>query len=88
MPISKIYMICNAYESGFGHGVNNDGLTGDYYADPEHNEAYKIGYDAGVERSKAPTKDVKPAPKCGLCKDTGRYIEGGLSWQCYSCPGK
>lgn len=71
MPISKVYMICNAYESGFGHGVNNDGLDGDYYADPDHNEAYHIGYRAGAERSKEkipccpePSKD-----KCNQCQE-------------------
>ena len=45
----KVYMICNAYESGFGHGLNNDGLNGDYYSDSELNEAYKIGYEAGQD---------------------------------------
>lgn len=47
MPISKVYMICNAYESGFGHGIKQDEQTGDYYADPECNEAYHLGYAQG-----------------------------------------
>ena len=24
--VSKVYMICNSYESGYGHGLANDGL--------------------------------------------------------------
>jgi len=48
MSISKVYTICNAYESGYGHGYNNDGKNDDYYTDPELNEAYHIGYEEGV----------------------------------------
>jgi len=48
MPISRVFQICNAYESGFGHGLQDDGLNEDYYTDDELNEAYKIGYNAGV----------------------------------------
>jgi hypothetical protein len=47
MTILKVYQICNAYESGYGHGYNNDGKDGDYYSDSELNEAYKIGYNNG-----------------------------------------
>lgn len=48
MP-SRIYMICDRYESGYGHGVKNDGLdlSKTPHADPELGEAYKIGYEAG-----------------------------------------
>jgi hypothetical protein len=42
-------MIVDAYESGVGHGLQNDGLNGDYYADPELNEAYHLGYDKGQQ---------------------------------------
>jgi hypothetical protein len=49
MAISKVYQICNAYESGYGHGYNNDGKDDDYYSDSELNEAYKIGYRAGYD---------------------------------------
>lgn len=50
MP-SRIYMICDRYESGYGHGVKNDGLdlSKTPHADPELGEAYKIGYEAGQE---------------------------------------
>jgi hypothetical protein len=48
-----IYMICSSYESGFGHGVANDGL--DLSRTPfsaEHlGQAYQIGYEAGLVRA-------------------------------------
>ncbi len=47
MAISRVYQICNAYESGYGHGYQNNGKNGEYYSDPELNEAYKIGYNNG-----------------------------------------
>jgi hypothetical protein len=42
-------MICNAYESGFGHGLASDGmdLSKTPHSDPELGEAYQIGYEAG-----------------------------------------
>ena len=48
MP-SRVFMICNAYESGFGHGLANDGmdLSKTPHSDPECGEAYQIGYEAG-----------------------------------------
>jgi hypothetical protein len=51
MP-GRIYMICNSYESGFGHGVKNDGLdlSKTPHGDPELGEAYQIGYEAGFEQ--------------------------------------
>jgi hypothetical protein len=48
MP-SKIYMICNAYESGVGHGQKDDGLPASY-GDDDLNEAYHIGYEFGFDK--------------------------------------
>lgn len=50
MPVSKIFEICNAYESGYGHGYQHDGKQGDFFSDPDLNEAYNIGYAAGLEQ--------------------------------------
>jgi hypothetical protein len=60
MP-SKIFMICDAYESGFGHGLQEDGHNGldNPYGDPDHNEAYQIGYQAGLERRHEQIADAK-----------------------------
>jgi len=51
MP-SRIFMICNSYESGFGHGAKADGLdlSKTPHGDPELGEAYQIGYEEGLER--------------------------------------
>lgn len=59
MP-SKVYMICNSYESGFGHGLNGDGLdlSKTPHGDPECGEAYQIGYEAGLEASKMNRRKV------------------------------
>lgn len=60
MP-SRIYMICNSYESGYGHGLANDGLdlSKTPHADAELGEAYRIGYEAGQERYLASAPNVK-----------------------------
>lgn len=51
--VSKVFMICDAYESGFGHGLKLDGLdlSKTPHGDPELGEAYQIGYEAGAERA-------------------------------------
>ena len=50
--ISRVFMICDAYESGIGHGLEEDGFSRgeDYYDDPELAEAYTIGYEEGQDR--------------------------------------
>ena len=44
--VSKVYMICDSYESGYGHGIKNDGLDTPM-EDKERAEAYQIGYEEG-----------------------------------------
>lgn len=62
--VSRVYMICNSYESGYGHGLANDGLdlSKTPHADPEQGEAYQIGYEAGQEARQEHCM-------CGACKD-------------------
>ena len=50
--VTRVYMICDAYESGFGHGLQDDGHDDgkDLYADPELAEAYTLGYTVGLEK--------------------------------------
>lgn len=50
--VSKVFMVCDAYESGMGHGLKQDGLSTVRYDDPELSEAYSLGYEAGDERAK------------------------------------
>jgi hypothetical protein len=47
---NRVLKICLAYESGFGHGLQADGLTiaKASYNDAAEGEAYQIGYDAGL----------------------------------------
>ena len=49
--ISKVYQICDAYESGYGKGYNFDNGVNPYSAD-ELREAYDIGYKKGEENRK------------------------------------
>lgn len=53
--ISRVYRICNRYESGYGHGLKQDGLdlTRTPHSDVEMGEAYQIGYEAGVASSQS-----------------------------------
>lgn len=48
MP-SRVFQICNSYESGYGHGLFNSGmgLSRTPHSDPELGEAYQLGYEAG-----------------------------------------
>lgn len=52
---SVIHRICNAYESGYGHGYTQDEMPSPYpeISDPELNEAYRIGYEAGMQMAQA-----------------------------------
>jgi hypothetical protein len=47
-----IFAICDAYESGIGHGLQRDGhKSGAIFGNPEHGEAYEIGYAEGEQRA-------------------------------------
>jgi hypothetical protein len=50
MP-SRVFRICDAYESGFGHGLAGDGAENPYPA-PDEFDAYNLGYAAGQERAR------------------------------------
>lgn len=55
---TDVFVICDAYESGFGHGLQNDGLKmgRSYFASKECADAYELGYEKGLEaRSKPKT---------------------------------
>ena len=47
--VSRVYMICDSYESGYVHGIKNDGLdiTRTPIENKECAEAYQIGYEEG-----------------------------------------
>jgi hypothetical protein len=43
-------MICNAYESGVGHGFQHDRLPNPFREGTDECEAYDIGYGEGLEQ--------------------------------------
>lgn len=59
--VSRVYMICNSYESGYGHGIRNDGLDikNTPINDEECAEAYQIGYEEGNRKYKKPEKIIQ-----------------------------
>ena len=67
--VSKVYMICNAYESGIGHGLQQDGMKNPYSVGSDEREAWGIGYQEGNERMNSRRRaagqavpDVTPIP--------------------------
>ena len=59
MTISKVFKICNAYETGVGHGQKKDGFSDGPYSDPELNDAYEMGYSLGFAISEPHESIVK-----------------------------
>ena len=58
--ISEVYRICDAYESGVGHGQKDDkhdNKSSDLYAEKDMNEAYQIGYAFGLRKNKGKQND-------------------------------
>jgi len=48
-----VFAICDAYESGIGHGLQLDGhKSGAIFGNPECGKAYEIGYELGEERAR------------------------------------
>ena len=85
--ISKIFKICNAYESGVGHGSRLDGKNIPPYQDPGCNEAYQIGYSAGTDMV-----DIRLVQKEPACEKCGRPLcfsgTGPSSPLCKTCEAK
>lgn len=50
-PITRVFKICSAYESGMGHGLQRDGKPNPYEPLSDEWEAYGIGYDQGGNRA-------------------------------------
>lgn len=58
-----IFAICDAYESGMGHGLQLDGhKSGAIFGNPEHGKAYEIGYELGEERARDGKKAAPTTP--------------------------
>lgn len=50
--ITKVFMICDAYEAGFGKGQDHRHCDNPFLEDTECHEAWAIGYRAGFGRLK------------------------------------
>jgi len=48
--ISKVFIICSAYESGVGHGFELDELPNPYKKNTDEHEAYDLGYKEGISQ--------------------------------------
>ena len=69
-PVKRrdVFAICDAYESGMGHGLQLDGhKSGAIFGNPECGKAYEIGYEEGEERARKPV-----APDRAPSTDTHR----------------
>jgi len=49
MAVSKVFMICNAYESGIGHGYKSTGVINPHRGNTDEYEAFEIGYVKGIK---------------------------------------
>lgn len=56
-PSSLVEGICVAYESGFGHGLQGDGLVNPYPSGDFH-EAYEVGYNRGSDKAERSSTSV------------------------------
>ena len=59
---SDVFRICDAYESGLGHGLKCDG-TANPYAHAAEREAYDIGYRQGQEHREQVRTDLRIVPQ-------------------------
>ena len=78
--ISKVFMICDAYEAGYGKGQQLRQVENPYLETSECYEAWNIGYKLGSKRALAAYKDtmkkIHPKPlerRIDLGKYAGTY---------------
>lgn len=59
---SRVFMICDRYESGYGHGWKQDGLdlSRTPHSDPEMAEAYQLGYHSGSKARELLSASIRP----------------------------
>ena len=68
--LEEIEHICDAYESGIGHGLQRDGHNdGKAFANPDLGNAYVHGYQVGEDRAKEAASANDPAKCwCSTCR--------------------
>jgi hypothetical protein len=76
----KVQAICDAYESGIGHGLQCDGHhSGAAFADPDAATAYELGYEEGNERGARDQNPLSSEPAAGLL-DTAANSLSAMLW--------
>lgn len=63
--ITPVFELCNAYESGIGHGLQKDDAVNPYPPRTQNAEAYQIGYEEGARRASLPPSAAR-CPDCAL----------------------
>lgn len=77
-----VFAICDAYESGIGHGLKRDGLANPYKLGSHEHRAYDIGYEEGAKRSRLST----PVEEAGKVPEwVGQFI-GEVEKLAYQMP--
>lgn len=56
--ISKVFMICDAYEAGYGKGQQLRQCENPYMFKDDCHEAWQIGYDLGSRRAQENHKEL------------------------------
>lgn len=69
---SKVFMICTAYESGIGQGLQGRTLTNPYASGTDEHEAWEIGHKLGMQRfEKSKVREPKGQPLCEVATRIG-----------------
>jgi hypothetical protein len=63
--IEEIWMICNAYESGYGHGYDRRGLTNPYKGGTDQRKGWDYGFSEG-EKKRMRHEENKRAKNMGV----------------------
>ena len=94
MAVSKVFMICNAYESGIGHGYKSTGVISPHRGNTDEYEAFEIGYVKGIKNrngGECKMKTIEFKEVCKECKGTGLYVgtteRCGATVVCQTCKG-
>jgi hypothetical protein len=80
--MNRIKQICERYESGYGHGIKNDGLdlSRTPHSDPELGEAYQYGYEQGREKSAVTPYDPGQCWYVVWAPESGKFDDGYYGW--------
>ena len=55
----EVFYICNAYESGYGHGWDSRGLPNPYKKDSDEWQAWQYGYEEAERKRERKESEAK-----------------------------